>query len=150
MRSYFFLVPVVLGGLAVIQGVLNRRLAGGVGLASAAVINNFVLLVAGLSLFAVARWAPQVLPPLFTASNPAWKVPWWIIIPGLCGFGLVTGLPFAISKIGASATFLLLIGAQIIASLLWDMVIEKRQVGMVQLVGALLVLAGAALTMKGK
>lgn len=150
MRSSFVFVPLVLGSLAVLQGVLNRRLAGGIGLASAGVINNVVLLIAGLTLFAVARWAPQVLPPLFTTGSGHWKTPWWILIPGLCGFALVTGLPFAISKIGASTTFLLLIGAQIIASLFWDIAIEKRQVSTAQLGGALLVIVGAALTMKGK
>lgn len=149
MRTYLFL-PVLLGAFAVIQGVLNRKIAGGVGLANATLINNFVLLGLGFLLVAFVRFGPPLLPGLFSAQSESWSTPWWIVIPGLCGFCLVTGLPLAISKIGASTTFILLIGAQIVVSLVWDAAVEKKEIALTQVLGAILVFGGAALTMKGK
>lgn len=142
----FLLVPVALGFLAVLQGVLNRRIAAEIGLASATVINNVVILAAGIALYFFVRWSPHSLPSIFSASNAGWRIPWWIILPGLCGLALVAGIPLSISKMGASSTFILLIGAQIIASLLWDIFIEKRALTLTQSLGAMLVFGGAALT----
>lgn len=44
---------------------------------------------------------------------------WWLI-PGLVGFVIVLGLPWAVARVGALSTFVALIGAQTLASALWD------------------------------
>jgi drug/metabolite transporter (DMT)-like permease len=48
--------------------------------------------------------------------------------------------------VGAGATFIALIGAQIATSTAWDVAIEGRPFSWVRGVGALLALLGAALT----
>lgn len=141
--SYF--LPFFLGILAVMQGGLNRQISREWGLAGATLTNNFVLLVCGLALFFTTRFSPESVPAFFRPKTGLSSFSWWYLLPGLCGFSLVTGLPFTIQRIGATRVFVGLIAAQLLTSLLWDARIENLPVTGTRVLGALLAFGGAVL-----
>ena len=79
-----------------------------------------------------------------TAFDPK-TFTWWYLIPGLLGCILVFGGPWAISRWGAVHTFILIISAQLLASLFWDMYIETIPVSTLRIVGIMLAWLGAIL-----
>ncbi len=142
MRLFSFL-PFLLGVAAVLQGGLNRQISGTLGLPQAALFNTLVLLGAVGALLAWARLHPEALPPLFQL-RPGWAQfrTWWVL-PGLCGFALVAGIPWAISRLGAFPVFLGILGGQLVMSLAWDALVEHRPLTLIRLAGAGLALLGA-------
>jgi transporter family-2 protein len=73
-------------------------------------------------------------------------VRWWWVLPGSFGFCLVLGLPWAVQQMGALATFVALIGAQMVTSMLWDSYVEGTALSLPRLLGAAFAVAGVALT----
>ncbi|MDO8349096.1 MAG: DMT family transporter [Planctomycetota bacterium] len=113
------LVPLVLGVAAVLQATCNREIAVHTGLPAAAALNMLVATLAALAFaaYCAIRQAPDGLlrwPPDVTAFR------WWWLLPGLVGFLIVLGLPWAVQRLGALSTFVVLVGAQVLASALWD------------------------------
>lgn len=143
--SLFHVFPVFLGVLAVIQAAINRRIATHWGLASAVVTNNLVILTLGLIFFGVVRLAPQAFPELIRVKGGWESFSLWFLIPGICGFALVSGIPLAFHRIGALEVFVLVISSQILTSILWDRWVEGHPVTWSRAGGALLVVLGAAL-----
>lgn len=142
--SFAILLPFFLGFAAVLQGGLNRHIATDYGLPGAVLLNNIVLLVAAGTLFLVTRSSVGV-PELFQDRGAFKSFSWWYVLPGIFGFCLVTGIPWAIVKIGAMRFFVAVVGAQILASVLWDIYVEKLPVGGMRVAGALLAMAGAVM-----
>lgn len=140
---WFSLLPALLGVAAVLQGGLNRQVAGHWGLAAAALFNTIVLLSATLALLTLCRFRPELLPPFFSLKGAWTEIRWWWIFPGLCGFALVAGIPWTISRIGAFPVFLGLLGGQLVMSLAWDAFVEHHPVTLIRIVGAGLALLGA-------
>lgn len=139
--AWSFVLPVFLGFSIVIQGGLNRLMARGWSLTRVTLINALVLSLVSL-LFCV----PEMLRGRSLFANFGW----WYWIPGCVGFCIVAGIPFAIGRIGALQTIVLLIAAQIVGSMGWDALVEDKPMNLVRLAGALITCAGAALvTWKG-
>jgi transporter family-2 protein len=147
---WMVLLPGFLGLAAVLQGGLNRQVAGQWGLAGAALFNTLVLLAAVGALLALVRLRPSVLPEFFQIKGALAQLRWWWILPGLFGFALVTGIPFAISRLGAFPVFLGILVGQMITSLAWDAVLEGRPLTLPKVCGALLAVAAAVLVGRGK
>jgi transporter family-2 protein len=147
---WMVLLPGFLGMAAVLQGGLNRQIAGPWGLAAAALFNTLVLLAAVGALLAVARLRPAALPELFQVRGALAQVRWWWILPGLFGFALVTGIPFAISRLGAFPVFVGILVGQMITSLAWDALLEGRPLTAARLCGAVLAIVAAVLVGRGK
>lgn len=142
---WMVLLPGLLGLAAVLQAGLNRQIMGSWGLAQAALLNTLVLLAAVGLLLLVAKLRPGALPDLFQARGGWGEARWWWLLPGLCGFALVTCIPFAIPKLGAFPVFLGILAGQLIASLAWDAAMEGRPLTVSRVCGALLAVAAAAL-----
>ena len=139
---WLFIFPMFLGVAAVLQGGLNRQISDHIGLAGAVVINNIVLLGFALILYAVSMQKPAWLPDVFYNKASMLEFKWWYIFPGLMGYSLVAGVPWAISKIGALNLFVGLVGAQMVASILWDYYFENTPITMLRIFGAVLAFSG--------
>lgn len=143
--SWAYFLPFLFGAMAVLQGGLNRLIARHWGLAGTVFLNSLMLTTAGLALYLFARHNPQALPAIFRDKGSFSSFSWWFVIPGLCGFTLVTGLPFAIQKLGALKVFVGLIAAQLIVSMIWDAHVEQLPVTSTRMIGAALSFCGALL-----
>jgi uncharacterized membrane protein YdcZ (DUF606 family) len=148
--GFILFLTAVIGASAVVQGSLNSRLANQVGYPTTILVNNLVLLFWGCVLWGLARFLPNLLPvdlqnPGVSNTTPSSPGLFQWLIPGCVGILIVVGVPFVIGRLGAARVFLLLIGVQIITSLLWDAFQNQNetQIGWRQIVGALLTGVGA-------
>lgn len=145
----YLLLPVVVGAASVLQNTINKRISESMGLALALLINSVVVLALSVVLFVVVRLLPDTaLPELFRQKGSwSWADP-KLLVPSVCGFLIIAGAPWAISRLGATKVFILMIVAQILVSLLWDYWAESLPVSPVRLVGAALTLLGALLVVR--
>lgn len=136
----------MLGAAAVVQGGLNRYVMADWGLSGAILFNTVVLLVIAMTFAAISHYFPQYLPEGTPLKSAAYK--WWFIVPGICGFLLVAGIPSAIPKIGASGVFLSIIAGQLFFSLLWDFKVEQMVIEPQRVIGVVLALIGVYLSFR--
>jgi transporter family-2 protein len=142
------LVPLLCGLAVVAQAGLNRRFAGQWGLLSAVLMNMVVATVATFAVYVVARSVPGFWPE---AAAPGGSSRFfdgftvWHLLPGLCGVLIVVGMPWAMGRLGAVQSALLLMAAQLLTSLVWDAMVEGRPATLARVVGSALAFAGAAI-----
>jgi len=129
----------------VLQGGLNRRIAGAAGLTQAALLNAVITLVVVAVLVLIVRLAPQRFPEFFRSRGWPEDAAWWYVLPGVCGVLIVVGVPLAISRIGASKTFLLMMSFQMLGSLFWDASIEAKPINLARVIGVALAFLGSAI-----
>ena len=148
MKYLLSLAPALIGLGVVVQAGLNRQIAGQWGLAASTLMNALVLTFGALVLFTVAARWPQLLPGGFALNFQSKFAPWWVIVPGLIGLGLVVGGPWCIARWGAVHTFTLIISAQLLASLVWDLKVEGLPISRERMVGVALTWAGVILAVR--
>jgi transporter family-2 protein len=142
MDRAFFLLPAVLGAAAVFQALLNREVGSRLGLAQAVFINNIVFFAAGLALFVASHRVPELFPEFFRPRTSETGFRWWFVLPGILGFSLVAGAPWAVSRLGAFTVFVLFVTAQLFTSLLWDHFSGASPLTLSRVGGLILTLAG--------
>ena len=147
MNFYFFL-PIALGVSVVVQATLNKEMALQYGLLSAVLLNAAVLFVLSALFYGIAKTSPEFFPEFFQPKSSSEPFNWSYLIPGMCGFFLVLGLPWSLHKLGPSNSFLLLIATQIVVSLLLETYRSQSLPQGLKLAGAILVLIGGALVVK--
>lgn len=135
----------IVGFVITIQAGLNKILSNTWGLASTLVWGSFVVLVASIVFYYGVRFQWMDVPEFMFDKAPFQKWYWWILIPGICGFIIILGLPWLIAEIGATKTIVLAIAGQIISSLLWDWLVEKMPINTWRIVGSLVTFLGAIL-----
>ncbi|MCB9777722.1 MAG: DMT family transporter [Alphaproteobacteria bacterium] len=140
-----WVVPLVVGTLAVIQGGLNRMLAERYGLVPVVGLNAVVfgLAIAVLGGVVVAR--PDWFPASWAPTGARWQPKLWHVVPGLCGFALVAGIPWAIGHLGAVRVFVGIVVAQVVASALWDGLVEGTPPTPLRIAGAVVAILGVVL-----
>ena len=143
--SWAYILPFILGAMAVLQGGLNRQISRDWGLGGTVFLNSLMLVVGGLILFLVTRLSPDMLPEIFRDKGSFKSFSWWFVLPGLFGLSLVTGIPVSIQKIGALKVIVALVGAQLVTSMIWDATIEGIAVSPMRVIGALMSFGGALL-----
>ncbi|MCP3063840.1 DMT family transporter [Myxococcus sp. K38C18041901] len=139
------LVPLLCGLAVVAQGGLNKRFAGQWGLLSAVLMNMVVATVATFAVYAVARTVPGLWPEAGAAEGRFSGFTPWHLLPGLCGVVIVVGMPWAIGRLGAVQSVLLLMAAQLVTSLIWDAMVEGRPATTARVLGSAVAFAGAAI-----
>ena len=140
----FVALAVLLGAVAVIQATINRQIAVRWGLAPAAILNTGVAtIVATMFLGLVVTLGGTAFT--FQSGLRLSEFRWYWVLPGIFGFLLVAGLPWAVHHIGASRVFVGLVAAQMITSLAWDHFAEGIPVTTARGAGALLAIASVVL-----
>lgn len=141
----WLLFPIVLGAFAVLQGTLNRRVAELWGLAPTVALNTGVFLVASMLMWFAVRSSPDRFPPIFRDRLDPSSFSWWFLLPGILGFALVAGIPWAIAKLGALQVFVGIVAAQMMVSVLWDAKFEQIPLTGSRVAGALLAIGAVVL-----
>ena len=134
-------IPVLLGLGVILQSGLNRKIAAVYSFPIATLMNSFVLMTTSFIVYFLSRRLVNGQMSL-NMTELLKDFRWWYVIPGLCGYAIITGLPFSINRIGAMKTFLLFLVTQIILSVIWDAYVESREVLTMQIVGVSLSLIG--------
>lgn len=138
-------LPFLVGALAVLQGNLNRLVAAKHGLAWAMALNTVVFTLACGVLIAAVRLVPSAFPAGFAWRPEGYRFAVWHLLPGLCGFALVAGIPFAIAHLGAVRVFVGVVVAQVVASVVWEAFIDGQRPTPTRLLGVGLALGGVLL-----
>ena len=145
------LIVVLIGMGVTLQAGLNRSIAGEFGFPASTLMNNTVIVLVSLVLFLFAKFFYNGNNPIFKTRWPAFSdAQWWWVVPGICGFAIVFGAPYLISKIGAAKVFLCLILGQMIGSVLWDLYVEKLNIPMLRWFGLVLSTVGAMIVVLSK
>lgn len=139
MSTAISFLPALLGVVVVFQAGLNRKISAQWGLASAVFLNALVF-----TIIAGVVWLKQNGKDQIDLKN----ISWWYVIPGIFGYMLVVGGPWAISRWGAVHTFILIISAQLLTSLIWDTQIEGLSVSPLRIAGIALAWIGAVMVCK--
>ena len=119
------ILTLILGVIGIFQGGLNRQMATYMGVVQAVFLGNIITTAIAFIVFLWVRHYPSLFPAFFHIRSSLLDLKWWYVFPGIFGFFIVAGLPFVIYKIGAVKVTILLVVAQIVASVLWDLVVEK-------------------------
>lgn len=147
--SYFSFMPIVLGAIVVLQGSLNKQIGLQLGLSTAVLINSAVFFLFSLFLFFSTKLYPSLFPEYLRIKPMNENFQTWYLIPGICGFLLVLGLPWSIQKLGVAKSIILLISSQVLIGILWDKFIFHAEPSLLKLVGAVITLLGAILVLWG-
>ncbi len=142
--SLKLLVPWVIGIVSVLQAALNRRIAASWGLIPTALLNASIFLLLAAICYA---WAVTGRGPFADWALPLSlrDMKWFWVLPGFFGLLIVLGLPWSIARVGALTTFIVLVASQMLASAVWDRLVEGLPISGTRLFGALLAIIGAAL-----
>lgn len=140
MNSWISFLPAILGVVVVLQAGLNKKISASWGISGAVLLNALVFFViAAVTYFFVPNMKGNIELKSFN---------WWFLVPGALGCILVFGGPMAIMRWGAVHTFILIISAQLLASLIWDSQIEGMPVSTMRIAGIALAWIGAVLVCK--
>lgn len=139
--SLALLIPLFLGTITILQGAINKQVAGKLGVIQTALIGNAATLIICIIAYFWARQNEESLPPILKIKMPLTTYEWWYIFPAIFGFFIVAGMPLAISKLGAVKVTVGLVAAQMITSSLWDIFVESTPLNWQKALGILLALS---------
>lgn len=91
----------------------------------------------------VLRLWPELFPAFYRLKGSISDFSPWFLLPGLFGVIIVLFAPLAIFHLGAAQAFVLIVGAQMIVSLGWDLAFEGQAFSWTRASGAGLALLGA-------
>lgn len=144
--ALYVILALAVGLSVVLQGGWNRQLAEEQGLAGAGLMNGLVFLGACVAFYVFARWRPDALPLALRAPDtPHDFLQWRAFLPGLLGAVIVFGIPWSMTRLGALVVILLVLSAQLVAALVWDLLVEGIAPTAWRVAGSAVALAGAAL-----
>jgi transporter family-2 protein len=133
--NWTILLPLMLGCIGILQGTINREVSNHVGVSQAVLITNVgsILFCTGFYFF-VKAFSTKV-PDMFHIKAPLTYFRWWFIFPALMGFLIVSGMPYAISELGAVKVTVGLIAAQMVTSVIWDLYVDNIELNLLKGIG---------------
>ena len=142
---WMLVVPLLVGAATVVQGGFNRWVSEQWGLASMLVLNNLILLLLSVGLWAVVVGAPGWFPDFFADRGQWLDVRWWWAIPAVAGLIIVGGIPWAFSRLDAVVVIVGIVVAQLVGAFLWDTLVDGKPIEWLRVAGAALAIAGVVL-----
>jgi len=133
--------------LAVLAGVLvslSRQLNGSLSMFTSALHSSFWNHVVGFLFLTVVGIA---IGGLFVGDP--WGAPWWAYFGGPIGFIFIAASSWAILKIGAAQTAMLIIAGQMISGVILDMALGMAGNTLARVAGVALILAGMLVSRSG-
>lgn len=142
------LLPVIAGFAIVLQSGLNRMVASRLGLATSLLINGIVVLILSILLYlwgTRSETANGFAGGLFQVKGGIQSalIEPRLLISGICGFVIITSIPWSIMRMGAVSSIVIVVASQIAGSLIWDWSMEGLPPSSMKLAGAGLCLLGA-------
>lgn len=146
----FYLGPVLIGFMSVLQIALNRSIGHHLGLGFVLLVNAFTIIFVACCLFTAICWVPSWFDIFFIEKNSALLeiLKCWYFLPVLFGFTLILGLPFYVNKTAALSVLIIFIAAQALISMLWDNIVHGIPLTIYKLMGVFLTIFGVALVSK--
>ncbi|MEI6806382.1 MAG: DMT family transporter, partial [Myxococcaceae bacterium] len=133
---FYFLAPIAIGFMSVLQIALNKQVGQQYGLASVLMINALMILLAAGTLFLAVTYLPGRFGSFLAGSEVSFQFKLWHLLPGLFGFAVIAGLPYCMNQIGALAVFIIFVTAQVVGSMLWDNLVDGMPLTASKIVGA--------------
>jgi transporter family-2 protein len=130
-------IPLFIGSLGILQGAVNKQIAQSIGLTQAVLLTNFIALALCVILFILARKTNLITLDILQV-NQSFTFKWWYVFPGIMGFLIIAGVPYAIGKFGALTVTIGLVAAQMGTSVLWDIFVEKIPLNSIKVIGVFL------------
>jgi len=143
--NFAVFIPFILGMIGILQGAFYRRISESIGLTHAVAIGNTFAFVLTIPIVFTIYKYPHMVPDFFQFKTPMGQFKWWYLIPGFFGVLIVFGLPMAIARIGAVRSTVLIIVAQVITSVVWDLAFENISLSASKWIGLALAVASALL-----
>lgn len=135
MSNWTILLPIILGCVGILQGAFNGQISNTIGVAQATLITNIGTVIICIAFYYWVRSYAHLFPDFFQIKAPITTYKWWYIIPPIFGFIIVAGMPLAIAKLGAVKVTVGLIAAQMITSVLWDLLVAGISLNVMKMAG---------------
>ncbi len=143
--SATIIIPLFLGCIGILQGAINRQVSMQIGLAQASLITNLATVVMCTVFYFIVKKNPLFFPAFFQVKADFITYKWWFIFPPIFGFLIVSGMPYAISEIGAVKVTVGLIAAQMITSVAWDYFVDNITLNPLKIGGIIFALLSVTL-----
>lgn len=133
--NWTILLPLFIGCFGILQGALNRQISTTIGVTQAALITNIGTVIICICFYFFVKAFSNIIPEFFQIKAPITTYKWWYIFPPIFGFLIIAGIPFAIAKLGAVKVTVGLIAAQMVTSIVWDMMVEDISLNLMKFIG---------------
>lgn len=135
MSNWTILLPIMLGCIGILQGALNSQISTTIGVTQATLITNVGTVLICVAFYFGVRSYAHLVPDFFQIKAPLSTYKWWYVFPPIFGFLIIAGMPFAIAKLGAVKVTVGLIAAQMITSVIWDIMVEDISLNIMKFIG---------------
>jgi transporter family-2 protein len=133
--NWTILLPLFIGCFGILQGAINRQIATTIGVTQATLITNIGSVIICIAFYFFVKSFSYLFPDFFQMKAPITTYKWWYIFPPILGFLIIAGIPFAIAKLGAVKVTVGLIAAQMVTSIVWDMMVEDISLNIMKVIG---------------
>ena len=126
--------------LAILGGVLvslSRQLNGSLSIYTSALHSSYWNHIVGLAFITAIG---VIFGGLFIGDP--WGAPWWAYVGGPIGFIFIAASSWAVLKIGAAQTAMLIIAGQMISGVVLDVLLGTAGNTVARIIGVALILAG--------
>lgn len=145
--NWTYLIPLAVGIAGILQGGVNEKISKDIGLAHGLMVGNTFVLILSILLIILTIKYPHIFPEYFKLKASFSTFRPWYLLPGLFGFIIITGIPMSIVKIGAIKTTVLIVVAQMITSIIWDLSVEKLPLNFMKSLGLFFSVIAVACTL---